>query len=91
MSNAIIKNLLIRGLENLLNKLKTDKCEVTEEEAMEIIQTIANEPLSKSQACNYLNISRSKFDNLIKQGKLPKGIKRKGFKELVWRKQDLKI
>ena len=82
MSNAIIKNLLIKNLENILNKLKKEKCEVTEEEAMEIIQTIANEPLSKSQACNYLNISRSKFDNLIKQGKLPKGIKRFRFKKI---------
>ena len=78
-------------VEEKSRRLKTDKCKVTEEEAMEIIQTIANKPLSKNQACNYLNISRSKFDNLIKQGKLPKGIKRKGFKELVWRKQDLKI
>jgi predicted DNA-binding transcriptional regulator AlpA len=36
-----------------------------------------------------LGISRSKFDALIKEGKLPKGRKRRGFKELIWYKDEL--
>jgi excisionase family DNA binding protein len=32
--------------------------------------------LSKAQACEYLNISRSTFDKMIKEGKIPKGKKR---------------
>ena len=31
-----------------------------------------------------LNMSRSKFDTLVKEGKLPKGRKEGGFKELKW-------
>lgn len=50
-----------------------------------------DEPLSKYQAYTYLNISRAKFDNLVREGRLPKGQKVPGFKELRWYKRDLKI
>lgn len=45
--------------------------------------------MSKYEAYSYLNISRAKFDNLVKEGKLPKGKKQQGFKELSWTKGDL--
>ena len=45
--------------------------------------------MSKDVACSYLNISRSKFDSLVAEGKLPKGKKRRGFKELVFYKDEI--
>ena len=45
--------------------------------------------LSKYQACQYLNISRSSFDNYVREGKLPRGKHVAGFKELGWFKKDL--
>ena len=56
---------------------------------MEIMSVVANEILSKDQACTFLNLSRSRFDTLIKKGKIPKGNKIRGLKELTWRKSDL--
>ncbi len=47
-------------------------------------------PMSKYQAYTYLNMSRAKFDNLVREGKLPAGKKIPGFKELHWYKKDLK-
>lgn len=47
------------------------------------------EYMSKAQACDYLDISRSTFDKLVREGKLPRGKKRMGFKELSWKKSDL--
>lgn len=44
---------------------------------------------SKYSACNYLGISRASFDNYIKEGKVPKGEHKQGFKELFWYKKDL--
>ena len=46
--------------------------------------------LSKVQAYTYLGISRAKFDNLVRESKIPKGKKVQGFKELRWYKKDLK-
>lgn len=45
--------------------------------------------LSKYQACQYLNVSRATFDNYVREGKLPKGKKEAGFKELFYTKKDL--
>lgn len=41
------------------------------------------------QACNYLGISRATFDNYVREGKIPKGLKQPGFRELFWLKRDL--
>lgn len=56
---------------------------------MKLISILADEELSKDQACSFLNIQRSKFDNLVRQGVLPRGRKVRGFKELRWNKRDL--
>ena len=47
--------------------------------------------MSKIQACDYLGVSRATFDNYVRDGFIPKGIKQEGFKELSWNKADLDI
>lgn len=85
----IIKKTISKLLRKIADKIDSDTCELTEEQAMEIMSVIGHEVLSKDEACSYLNISRSKFDGLIREGKLPKGKKRRGFKELVFYKDEL--
>ena len=53
-----LKKLLIKLLEETTEKIKTDTCELTEEEAMDIMQVLAHKSLSREQACKYLNLSR---------------------------------
>ena len=88
----IIKKLLLQ----IVKDIDTGNSNLTEEEQIKAIQEIKNFTrkdigLSRSQACSFLNISRAKFDNLVKNGKLPKGKKVLGFKELRWYKKDLKL
>lgn len=45
--------------------------------------------LSKYQACRYVGLSRASFDNYVRFGSLPKGLKQQGFKELFWTKKSL--
>ena len=64
------------------------------EETMQVMETIKGfvdkeQRLSKYEACRYLNISRATFDNYVREGKLPKGQKQAGFKELSWSYKDL--
>ncbi len=79
-----LKNIIIKLLEDMLRKLKSDTCNITEEEALTIINNMTHVAISKEQASLYLNMSRSKFDNLVSDGTIPKGRKRVGFRELVW-------
>ena len=85
------KKLVVKYLKNTIDKIESDSCELTEAEAMNILKVIAHEPLSKEQACNFLNLSRSRFDTLILENKLPVGRKVTGYKELRWYKDELEM
>lgn len=84
-----LMKLVTKLLRDTANKIDADTCEISEEQALDICSTLAHVPLSKEESCSYLNIRRSKFDELIREGKLPKGLKRRGFKELIWYKDEL--
>jgi hypothetical protein len=63
-------------LAKLLNDIDAGNSNITEEEGEEIISMlseIADNRMSKYQACQYLNVSRSTFDNLVRDGFLPEG------------------
>ena len=83
------KKLVAKYLRDAADMIDADSCELGETEAMDILKVIAHRPMSKEQACNYLNMSRSKFDSLVNEGKLPKGRKRVGLKEKSWWQDEL--
>ena len=86
----VIKSLL----EKIINDIDCGNSNITEDEAMEMIKVIKSytdktQRLSKYQACQKLNVSRATFDNLVREGVLPRGEKVVGFKELFWLEKDL--
>lgn len=87
-NNEILGNALIA----LGRRVKAGKCELSQEQADGIfaeIEKAVDVPISKEQACSMLGISRSTFDARIAAGQLPKGRHRRGFKELIWFKNEL--
>lgn len=88
---SIIKELLLK----IINDIDTGNSNLSAKECEEVIDYLSfisnkNEKLSKYQACKYLNIiSRATFDNYVREGKIPKGRKQQGFKELFFYKKDL--
>ena len=87
----MLKGLVVKYLREAADKISSGNCEITEAEAMDILRIISHEALSKEQACSFLNLSRSRFDDLVREKKLPKGKKRTGFKELIFYKDELDI
>lgn len=92
MSGVLIT--LRKALAQIISDIDAGNTNLEEDEEMEILSTITNimdkkVKLSKYQACNYLGISRATFDNYVREGKLPKGKKEQGFKELFWTKKEL--
>ena len=86
----VIKSLL----EKIINNIDCGNSNITEDEAMEIIKVIKSytdktKRLSKYQACQKLNVSRATFDNLVREGVIPRGEKVIGFKELFWEEKVL--
>lgn len=89
-----ILGLLKRLCLDIVDKIDNKDFNLSEEEANDFISIFKSlidkeVRLSKYSACRYLNISRATFDNYISQGKIPKGTKEAGFKELSWSKKSL--
>lgn len=86
---SIIRGLLAKSIEDI----DSGNSNISEESQMKIIEIAkevsGNKRLSKYQAYTYLNMSRASFDNYVRAGKLPKGKKEAGFKELFWDLKDL--
>lgn len=87
----LIKKLLLK----IIDDIDAGNSNMTEEEALKAVDMLREysqkgEGMSKYSACQYLNISRATFDNLVREGKLPKGKHIIGFKELRWYENDLK-
>lgn len=78
----------------MIDNIDAGNSNLTEEEALNAIKILKDytdktKRLSKYQACQYLNISRAKFNNLVREGKIPRGKHQIGFKELSWSERDL--
>lgn len=88
---AIDKNTVADALLFLSRRVRSDKCELSEQQyeaIMEMIEGVAFTPISKSALCDMLKISRSTFDDRVARGIYPEGQHRRGFKEKVWNKRD---
>ena len=86
----IIKKYLLKIIDNI----DAGNSNLTESEAIELVDALKRltdrkKRLSKYEACRYLNVSRATFDNYVREGKLPRGKKEAGFKELSWDRKDL--
>ena len=85
-------NIIKKLLEKILTDIDSGNSNITEEEGEQIIDLLRNvteQKMSKYQACQYLNISRAKFDNLVREKKLPEGRHQAGFKEKYWKKSEI--
>lgn len=87
----ILRNLL----QQIIDDIDCDNSNIYNEEDMfKIIEALKEYTrkdimLSKYQAYTFLNMSRATFDNKVRAGEIPDGIKVPGFKELMWNKKDL--
>ena len=87
----VIKRLLLK----IVDDIDAGNSEMSEKELYEVTDILKrynfrDKYISKYQAYTYLNISRAKFDNLVREGILPRGKKIEGFKELQWSLKEIK-
>ena len=85
---SIIRKLLAK----ILDDIDAGNSNITEEEGNQIIEmlsSITDDRMSKYQVCQYLNVSRATFDNLVRDSFIPEGKHQAGFKEKYWRRSDI--
>lgn len=86
----VIKSLLLQIIDNI----DAGNTDADEEELIKVAKALRvalrkDNPLNKYQAYTYLNMSRAKFDNMVRAGLIPRGKKEPGSRELKWLKKDL--
>ena len=89
---------LIRNiLQKFIDDIDADNSNLSYEQQCNIIQILSNvnigqdNEMNKTQAADYLGVSRATFDNYIRDGYIPKGKQIGKFKELRWYKSDLDL
>lgn len=87
--NNFLRKYAVKILREAADKIDAGTCELDEDQVMDIASVIGHQVLSKDEACSYLNLARSRFDDLVREGKIPRGRKRRGFKELIWYEDEL--
>lgn len=88
---AFIRKKLIE----IIGNMDSGNSSLSDEEAVKIAEflqasTDRQRLLSKYESCVYLRVSRATFDNYVRDGKIPKGIKKAGWKEKFWTEKQLK-
>ena len=88
----VIRELLVTIIENI----DAGKSNIFDDDAISIVDTLKrytnkDREISKYEACEILGIKRAQFDNLVREGKLPKGHHQIGFKEIRWKLTDIEI
>ena len=88
----IIRNQLAEIIDNI----DAGNSNLSYEDQLKVFKAIqmitqGDQRMIKVMACDYLGVSRATFDNYVRDGFIPKGIKEDGFKELSWNKSDLDI
>ena len=88
--------IIKRQLAEIIDNIDSGNSNLSYEDQITVFKAIQqltsnDKRMSKVMACDYLGVSRATFDNYVRDGLLPKGIKEDGFKELSWNKSDLDI
>ena len=89
----IIRNIL----QKFIDDIDANNTNLSFEQQCDIIRVLSNvdigqdNEMNKTQAADYLGVSRATFDNYIKDGFIPKGKQIGHFKELRWYKSDLDL
>lgn len=85
----LIKKTIVKLLRETADKIDAGNSNIEEQTALDICSALTHITYSKEEACYYVHLSRSRFDDLVQDGIFPKGRKLIGRKELVWYRDEL--
>lgn len=82
-------------LQKFIDDIDADNTNLSYDQQCDIIKILSNvdigqeNEMNKTEAADYLGVSRATFDNYVRDGFIPKGKQIGKFKELRWYKSDL--
>lgn len=89
MISSPVREIVVKLLHQYADNIENGTSNITIEEASNILSAVAHIAMSKEEVCEYLNIRRSRFDDLVRDGIIPRGKKVKHKNNLVWYKDEI--
>lgn len=84
-------------LQKWIDDIDADNTNLSYDQQCDLIRVLSNvnlgqeNEMNKTQAADYIGVSRATFDNYVRDGFIPKGKQVGNFKELRWYKSDLDL
>ena len=84
-------------LQKFIDDIDANNTNLSYEQQCDIIRVLSNvdagqsNEMNKTQAADYIGVSRATFDNYVRDGFIPQGKQVGKFKELRWYKSDLDL
>lgn len=84
-------------LQKFIDDIDADNTNMSYEQQCNLLRVLSNvnigqdNEMNKTQAADYLGVSRATFDNYVHDGFIPRGKQVGKFKELRWYKSDLDL
>lgn len=91
MISTPVEKIVAKLLRDYAAKLDAGNSNITSEQATNILSCIAHIELTKPEVCELLNISRSRFDDLVRDKVIPRGKKSKHNNNLIWYKDEVLV
>ena len=88
--NQELANRLGDELIRIGKDFKAGNSNMKEDEIIDLMSTVTHVKIGREEVCDELNINNTKFYDLINLGKIPKGRKQRGFKELCWYRDEIR-
>jgi predicted DNA-binding transcriptional regulator AlpA len=86
-----LTKLVVKYLRERANALDNGTSYIDKDTSIAILGAVAHIALSKEEACEYLNMSRSNFDLYVYRKIIPKGRKIPHKNKLIWYQDELDI
>lgn len=82
-------NIVRDALQQIINDIDSGNSNISEQQQLQILDIINRKELNKTQSADYIGVCTSTFDNYVRKGLIPEGIKREGSSQKLWYKSDL--
>ena len=89
MISSPVEKIVAKLLIDYGNNINSGNSHLDSEQCTNILSAICHIEMTKPEVCEYLNISRSRFDDLVREHRLPKGRPSKHRNNLVWYKDEI--
>lgn len=89
MISTPVEKIVAKILRQYADSIDAGNSHLNSEQATNILSCICHIEMTKPEVCEYLNISRSRFDDLVRDKVLPRGRSSAHRNALIWYKDEI--